>query len=122
MDELPVNTALGYLPKNSTGRPTNVTMQPARGSSAGGGYSTAGDMLKFADALRSKKLQIPDDKGSFPAEFKGTGIAGGSPGVNSTFITNGQTGYTIITLSNYDPPAAEKPSSQIRDWLKNIKE
>ena len=67
-------------------------------------------------------LEIPDDKGGFPAQFKGTGIAGGSEGVNAVFITNGQTGYTIIVLSNYDPPSAEKPGTQIRDWLKQIKE
>ncbi|CAN5486996.1 hypothetical protein BH10ACI2_BH10ACI2_25070 [soil metagenome] len=122
IDKLPSNTAIGYLPKNNSGRATNESLQPARGSSAGGGYSTAADMLKFAEALRSKKLQVPDDKGVFPADFKGLGIAGGSPGVNAMFTTNGQTGYTIIVLSNYDPPTAEKPGSQIRDWLKNIKE
>ena len=92
------------------------------GSSAGGGYSTAGDMLKFSNALRGKKLEIPADDGTFPAEFKGAGFAGGSEGVNAVFITNGQTGYTIIVLSNYDPPSAEKPGIQIRDWLKQVKD
>ena len=122
IDKLPVNTALGYLMKDGNSRPTNEPMQPARGSSAGGGYSTAEDMLKFSNALRSKKLEIPDDKGGFPAEFERTGIAGGSPGVNAVFIANGLTGYTIIVLSNYDPPGSEKPGRQINDWLKQIKE
>jgi CubicO group peptidase (beta-lactamase class C family) len=121
LDDLPANSAIGYLPKNGSVHPQNESMQPARGSSAGGGYSTADDLLKFSTALRSRKLLIPDDKGEFPAEFKGLGIAGGSPGVNATFSVNGQTGYTIIVLSNYGPPSAEKPGSQIRDWLKNIK-
>ena len=121
MDDLPANTAYGYeLAAN--GRRRNDISLPGRGSSAGGGYSTAADLLKFSNALRSKKLEIPDDKGGFPAEFKGTGIAGGSEGVNALFITNGQTGYTIVVLSNYDPPSAEKPGTQVRDWLKNIKE
>lgn len=122
LDALPANTAIGYLPKNGDSHQRNESMQPARGSSAGGGYSTADDLLKFSNALRSKKLLIPDDKGEFPAEFKDLGIAGGSPGVNATFSVNGQTGYTVIVLSNYDPPRAERPDSQIRAWLKNIKE
>lgn len=120
MGQLPSNTATGYERKD-TGRQPNERSLPARGSSAGGGYSTASDLLKFANALRSKKLEIPDDNGGFPTEFKGTGIAGGSEGVNALFITNGQTGYTIVVLSNYDPPSAEKPGLQVRDWLKQIK-
>ncbi|MEP6787902.1 MAG: serine hydrolase domain-containing protein [Acidobacteriota bacterium] len=121
IDKLPSNTAIGYE-RAANGRQPNSRSLPGRGSSAGGGYSTTADLLKFANALRSKKLEIPDDKGGFPAEFKGTGIAGGSEGVNAVFITNGQTGYTIIVLSNYEPPSAEKPGMQVRDWLKQIKE
>ncbi len=119
-DALPPDTAFGYTGP-ATGRIRNLSGLPGRGSSAGGGYSTAADLLKFSNALRSKKLVIPDDHGGF-TEFTGVGIAGGSPGVNAILVANGQTGYTIIVLSNYDPPSAEKPSSQIRDWLKNIKE
>ncbi len=122
IDELPANTATGYMRKGSNGRDSNARALPGRGSSAGGGYSTAGDMLKFSDALRSKKLEIPGEDGNFPAEFAGAGFAGGSEGVNALFIANGQTGYTIIVLSNYEPPSAEQPGLQVRDWLKNIKE
>jgi CubicO group peptidase (beta-lactamase class C family) len=118
MDKLPPNTAYGYLPGNIR----NDKSLPARGSSAGGGYSTAADLLKFSNALRNKKLSIPDDNGGFPADFKGTGIAGGSEGVNALFIVNGQTGYTIIVLSNYEPPSAEKPGMQVRDWLKQFQQ
>ena len=121
MKDLPTNTAFGYQVAAS-GRARNDISLPGRGSSAGGGYSTAGDMLKFSNALRSKTLEIPGDDGTFPAEFKGAGVAGGSDGVNALFITNGQTGYTIIVLSNYDPPSAEKPGAQIRDWLKSVKD
>jgi hypothetical protein len=42
--------------------------------------------------------------------------------VNALFIANGQSGYTIIVLSNYDPPSAERPGVQVRDWIKKIKE
>ena len=121
MIELATNTAFGYENAPS-GRRRNDKSLPGRGSSAGGGYSTAADLLKFANALKSKTLEIPDDDGSFPIAFNGLGIAGGSEGVNALFITNGQTGYTIVVLSNYDPPSAERPGMQIRDWLKQIKE
>ncbi len=118
IDKLPANTAYGYMP----GKIRNDKSLPGRGSSAGGGYSTAGDLLKFSNALRGKILAIPDDKGGFPTEFTGIGVAGGSEGVNALFIANGQTGYTIIVLSNYEPPSAERPGMQVRDWLKHVKE
>ncbi|MEO6655504.1 MAG: serine hydrolase domain-containing protein, partial [Pyrinomonadaceae bacterium] len=121
LDELPINTAFGYA-GTAGARNRNLASLPGRGSSAGGGYSTATDLLKFSNALRNQKLTIPDDNGGFSATFNGVGIAGGSPGVNALFIANGQTGYTIIVLSNYGPPSAEKPGTQIRDWLKQIKE
>lgn len=122
MNELPVNTASGYMSTESGDRIPNVAMQPARGGAAGGGYSTVDDMLRFAIALKSKKLVIPNDDGNFPAVFEGTGFAGGSPGVNSYFISNGKTGYTLVVLSNFDPPSAEKPGDIIREWLKKIKQ
>lgn len=121
MKDLPANTAFGYQP-GANGRVRNDISLPGRGSSAGGGYSTVADMLKFSNALRSKKLEIPADDGTFPAEFKGAGFAGGSEGVNALFIVNGQTGYTIVVLSNLDPPSAEKPGTQVRDWLKQVKD
>lgn len=121
VDDLPANTARGYI-GSGPGRTSNQATLPGRGSSAGGGYSNAADLLKFSMALRSKKLEIPDDDGSFPAAFDGVGIAGGTEGVNALFIANGQTGYTIIVLSNYDPPSAERPGVQVRDWINKIKE
>lgn len=123
MDKLPANTAFGYTvyhQKTGSGRGRNDTVLSARGSAAGGGYSTAADLLKFANALRSKKLVMPDDHGKFPAEFQGLGSAGGSEGVNALLEAE-RTGFTIIVLSNVDPPSAEKPGSQIRDWLRQVK-
>ena len=116
------NTAIGDMSAERGKRSPNTLMQPARGSSAGGGYSTADDMLRFANALRTKKIVIPDDSGDFPAEFTAAGIAGGSPGVNAVFSTNAKSGFTVIVLSNFDPPSAEKPAGQIRDWLKQLKQ
>ncbi len=121
IDELPANTAVGYA--SAAGKRTpNLSEQPARGSSAGGGYSTADDMLRFANALKARKLVLPNDDGTLPTDFTGAGFAGGSPGVNAIFITNGSTGYTVIVLSNFDPPSAEKPGELVRDWLKQLKQ
>lgn len=122
IDKLPANTAIGYMKKGSPDRKANSTAQPGRGSSAGGGYASAGDMLKLANALKTGKLAIPQDDGAFAAEFTGTGIAGGSEGVNAAFLTSVKYGYTVIVLSNFDPPSAEAPAMQVTDWLKQIKQ
>jgi CubicO group peptidase (beta-lactamase class C family) len=121
-DKLPANTAIGVTRRNPRSEPvSNVNFQPFRGSAAGGGYSNAADLLKFSVALKSGKLTIPDDNG-IPKKDGGVGIAGGSDGINALLLVNPQTGYTIIVLSNYDPPSAEKVGAQIRDWSKLIKE
>ena len=51
----------------------------------------------------------------------GIGIAGGAPGINAMLEMDGQTGYTIIVLSNYDPPAARDIAQMIRRYLKAVK-
>jgi CubicO group peptidase (beta-lactamase class C family) len=119
-DKMPVNSANGYTKRNPKNElSNNFDTRPARGSAAGGGYSTAEDLLKFSLALQSGKLTIPDDNGQPQKEVR-TGIAGGSSGINALLLVNGQTAYTIIVLSNYDPPSAERTGGQIRDWLKQV--
>lgn len=76
----------------------NVLMRGAAGCAAGGGYATAADMLAYAEALRLGR--IPD-----VAPSKSLGIAGGAPGINSVLEQNGS--WTVVVLSNFDPPAAE---------------
>lgn len=121
-DKMPDNSANGYTKRNPKNElVNNINTRPARGSAAGGGYSTAGDLLKFSLALQSGKLTVPDDDGAPQKEVR-TGIAGGADGINGILMVNGQTGYTIIVLSNYDPPSATKTGSQISDWLKQIKQ
>jgi CubicO group peptidase (beta-lactamase class C family) len=121
-EKMPPNTASGYTTRRAGGgRINNVFTRPARGSAAGGGYSTAEDLLKFSIALKTGKLTIPDDNGQ-PRKDANLGIAGGSDGINGVFMVNAQSGYTVIVLSNYDPPAAEQSGKQLRDWLKQIQQ
>ncbi len=110
-------TTFGVATPEPGKRRSNFDTRPARGSSAGGGYSTAGDLLKFSLALQNGKLRIPDDSGNLQERFGGFGIAGGSPGVNGVVEITPE-GYTVIVLSNYDPPAAERIGGQIIKWLR----
>ncbi len=48
-------------------------------------------------------------------------IAGGAPGINAVLEFEAATGYTIIVLSNYDPPAAMQISRLIRRHLRAVK-
>ena len=124
MDKLPANTAYGYTRHHQTtpGRGRNNAILSARGSSAGGGYSTAADLLKFITALRSRKLSLPNDNGVFHDKFGGIGSAGGSEGVNALLEDDERSGYTVIVLSNIDPPSAERPGMKVMEWLKQIKQ
>jgi hypothetical protein len=81
---------------------------PGRGSSAGGGYSTAGDMLRFANALSANKLLSPKwtDFIFHGGPEHNLGVAGGAPGINTTLLI--EPPYTLVVLSNFDPPAAEE--------------
>ncbi|GAA1039212.1 serine hydrolase domain-containing protein [Virgisporangium ochraceum] len=57
-DELPPNTALGYL--HADGLRTNVLHLPVRGNGDGGAYSTAADLSTFWRALFAGKLVSPE--------------------------------------------------------------
>jgi CubicO group peptidase (beta-lactamase class C family) len=114
VDSLPPNTAIGYTrgdedaPLSTPLRPNSRDL-PGRGSSAGGGYSTAQDLMKFVQALREQR--IPN---GVPA---GLGIAGGSGGMNAVVEGGLPGGYDLIVLANLDPPAAERVSRMTREWL-----
>jgi CubicO group peptidase (beta-lactamase class C family) len=114
VDSLPSNTAIGYT-RGDRGAPPdapvhpNTTELPGRGSSAGGGYSTAQDLLKFLKALREHRIE-----NGMPA---GLGIAGGSGGLNAVVEGELPGGYDLVVLSNLDPPAAERVARITREWL-----
>ena len=114
VDSLPLNTAIGYTTGSQdapAGTPLHPNTQelPGRGSSAGGGYSTAQDLLKFLKALREHR--IPS---GLPA---GLGIAGGSGGINAVVEGGMPGGYDLVVLTNLDPPAAERVSRMTTEWL-----
>jgi CubicO group peptidase (beta-lactamase class C family) len=98
---------------------------PGPGNPAGGGYSTASDLFKFARALRTGTLldsRMTDFmlRGTFAEtprwgfalreqavdgrQFIGNG--GGAPGVNAEFRFEPAGSYTVVVLSNASPPSA----------------
>jgi CubicO group peptidase (beta-lactamase class C family) len=114
VDSLPLNTAIGYTTGSENAPPgaplhRNTQELPGRGSSAGGGYSTAQDLVKFVQALREHR--IPN---GLPA---GLGIAGGSGGINGVVEGSLPGGYDVVVLANLDPPAAERVARMTRGWL-----
>jgi CubicO group peptidase (beta-lactamase class C family) len=114
VDSLPANTAIGYTRGADNAHVSapagrNTAALPGRGSSAGGGYSTAHDLLRLLAALRAER--IPNGG---PA---GMGIAGGAPGLNAVVEGDLPGGYDLIVLANLDPPAAERVARIVRGWL-----
>jgi CubicO group peptidase (beta-lactamase class C family) len=127
VDEIVSNRATGYTKRGAVETAAwrqNVYMQPARGSSAGGGYSTVDDLLKFANAVDERKVLNPAFEAGAPvapgkpfAVMRGMGIAGGSPGVNGVVESGLPGDYRVIVLSNYDPPSAEKVTESVREFM-----
>jgi len=97
---------------------------PYRGTAAGGGYSTAGDLLKFARALRSGKLLSPElfgeaTRGQAPGYGYGFNVAdvqgipvyghgGGAPGMNGELRIFPTLDEVVVALANVDPQAATR--------------
>ncbi len=105
----------------------NDATLPYRGASAGGGYTTAGDLLRFAAALQGNKLLNAKDTELLltPSQAHGGGErygfgfqidrqpsgtcfghSGGAPGQAAMLEVCPQAGYTIVWLANIDPPGA----------------
>src|SRR5277367_4552040 len=55
-DQAVADRSIGYTKMDSAGWKPNTDTLPYRGTSAGGGYSTVGDLLAFANALQNHKL------------------------------------------------------------------
>ncbi len=88
------------------------------GSAAGNAYSTLRDMLAFDNALREHRLINPEltaqvlrGQAATGRATSRVGFAGGAPGVNTLLFGNGA--WTVITLTNYPPPAGETIGSAV---------
>ncbi len=122
---------------SSSWKPNTDTL-PYRGTSAGGGYTTVEDLLKFANALLNHKLLDAEHTdllttghadtprgGKYAYGFMDNredgirwfGHGGGAPGMNGDLRIYPESGYAIAVLSNLDPPAAERVSSYASNRL-----
>ena len=123
--------SIGYTkPPGTTTWVPNTDTLPYRGTSAGGGYSTVGDLARFAHALLSHKLLGPDSTrrllagktatslgpaGSYAYGFFDArsadgwvGHGGGAQGMNGDLRIYPKSGYVAAALANLDPPAADQ--------------
>ena len=133
-DAIVPNLAQGYTRGERGDGPlrSNIYSRPARGSAAGGGYSTADDLLRFTRALLADTLLPgawtewilggPDPGVGPPAGAGlhtrgGLGVAGGAPGINAALELEVETGVAVIVLADLDPPAAERLAARIRRIL-----
>lgn len=101
--------AIGYT---ATG--ANTTSLAYRGSSAGGGYATARDLLRLDVALRRGEIADTAVLRSVTTRAPGNREVlanGGGEGANVEFSRVGD--YTIIVLANMSPPAATSVLRQI---------
>jgi CubicO group peptidase (beta-lactamase class C family) len=138
--EVVANRSIGYTKVDGAKNwHPNTDTLPYRGSSAGGGYSTVEDLLRFATALQNNKLlnahytellttgEVDTPRGRYAYGFAeqtvgGTrcfGHGGGAPGMNGDLEICPGSGYVVAVLANLDPPAAGRISDFITNRLPN---
>lgn len=108
----------------------NVATRPARGSAAGGGYSTAADLLAFDRALFAGRLcspgwaawvagaPRPKAGAATPPGPPATGFAGGAPGISSEWTHEGD--VTLIVLTNRDPETSRPAMEALRGIVRRM--
>lgn len=120
--------AIGYTTQDAEGNETgsladNTALMPVKGTPAGGGYSTLGDLLKFREALLNYEFLNPETTqnllkgkeeirknvayayGFLEKNIAGqrvVGHGGNAPGVCDLMDMYLDQGYTLIVLSNSD--------------------
>jgi D-alanyl-D-alanine carboxypeptidase len=138
-DSLVPGRAVGYTRQVVPGAlVSNAPTLPYRGTPAGGGYSTVGDLARFAAALREHRLLDPAHTalllgvkvttnagaghayGFFERVVDGrrfVGHGGGALGMSGDLAFDPDGGYVVVVLSNLDPPAATQVSAFILERL-----
>ncbi len=138
-DQAVPDRSIGYTAAGATnGLRPNTGMLPYRGTSAGGGYTTVGDLLSFVNAVQQNKLlkahytemltvgKVKTPGGCLVAsafascEINGLsffGMGGGSIGMNADLEVCPSTGYVVAVLANMDPNAAGQESMFISSRL-----
>ena len=136
-DDPTPDLAMGYTRGEDGKSPLheNVYTRPARGSAAGGGYSTLDDLLRFDQALNSDRLcqagwtewviggpppaqpRAAQATGSRPAPS--VGFAGGALGISADYTREGP--ITLIVLGNFDPPFTQAVASRLREVVRRMK-
>jgi D-alanyl-D-alanine carboxypeptidase len=137
-EETVPDRSIGYMKEDSPQWRPNTDTLPPRGTSAGGGYSTVEDLLRFANAINSHTLLnehytelLTTGKVDGPGGAKyaygfgdhvvngvrSFGHGGGAPGMNGDLKIFPQSGYVIAVLANMDPPAASRISDFIGSRL-----
>jgi D-alanyl-D-alanine carboxypeptidase len=129
--------SIGYTRMGASELHPNTDTLPYRGTSAGGGYSTVEDLLKFAKAIEDYKLlnakftnmlttgKVDADGGRYAFGFDDQmingircfGHGGGAPGMNGDLEICPDPGYVVAILANMDPPAANRVSMFITNRL-----
>jgi CubicO group peptidase (beta-lactamase class C family) len=116
-------------------RRNNLFLHGVKGGPAGGGYSTAPDLLRFAVALQNNKLLsaemtkvittakpqsfAPDNRYAYGFAdhiingCRVFGHNGGFAGINAILDIYPDLGYVVVVMANYDPPAAERVAKKI---------
>jgi D-alanyl-D-alanine carboxypeptidase len=141
--EIP-NLAVGYSRMSPDGKRLdeardNTNTREVKGGPAGGGYSTAPDLVRFQAALLGHKLldqehttlittgkvDGPHGMGRYGYGFgdnssdgkHSVGHNGGAPGIAANFEMYPESGYTAVTLMNTDPPAMMPVAKAIRERI-----
>ena len=123
--------ARGYTRQGAPegGETDNARTRPARGSAAGGSYSTAADLLAFDRALLAGRLcSVPwaqwvtdgvrPSGGAASPGAPGFGFAGGAPGLSAEWLHEG--GTVLIVLTNRDPEVSQPVLQDLRGVVRRI--
>lgn len=138
MDQPVENLAIGYErdPTSAQGWRNNLYQHVLRGGPAGGGFSTAPDLVRFADALLAGELVSVATLDRLWTDAAGAGYgcgfsvqdgvdgkvvghSGGFPGINSNLDVLVDRGFVIAVMSNYSG-AASPLNARIRELLRDV--